>query len=129
MRPAKFDRDILAFCVAGFGEALSKCCKQAGVRLRRARMEEADHRQCVLLRARRARPRRRRAADERDEVAPSHAKLPVEDKAYQSAALCVTAKLRADVADGSIATDRHARAARAMSALPSRSLRDALSFV
>src|SRR5262245_59164094 len=27
-----------------------------------------------------------------DEVAPSHAKLPVEDKAYQRAALCVTAK-------------------------------------
>src|SRR5262249_42242919 len=44
-----------------------------------------------LLRARRERPRRR-ATDERDEIAPSHA-MPVEDKAYQRAALCVTAKL------------------------------------
>jgi hypothetical protein len=33
------------------------------------------------------------AAQECDEVAPSHAILPVEDKAYQRAALCVTAKL------------------------------------
>jgi hypothetical protein len=46
----------------------------------------------ALLRARRKRPRRR-TAEKRDEVAPSHAKLPVEDKAYQRAALCVTAKL------------------------------------
>jgi hypothetical protein len=44
-----------------------------------------------LLRARRERPSGR-AAEECDEVAPSHAKLPVEDKAYQRAALCVTAK-------------------------------------
>src|SRR5262249_60859172 len=39
----------------------------------------------------RSRPRRR-AAEECDEVAPSHA-MPVEGKAYQRAALCVTAKL------------------------------------
>jgi hypothetical protein len=39
---------------------------------------------------------------ERDEVAPSHAKLPVEDEAYQRAALCATANLASDVADGSI---------------------------
>jgi len=54
--------------------------------------QNSDHRHRWLLRARRERPRRR-AAQECDEIAPSHAKLPVEDKAYQSAALCVTAKL------------------------------------
>ena len=33
-----------------------------------------------------------RAAEECDEFAPSHAKLPVEDEAYQRAELCITAK-------------------------------------
>ena len=53
-----------------------------------------------------------------DEVAPSHAKLPVEDKAYQRAVLCVTAKLAAKCSDGSFASHRHARDALAMSAMP-----------
>ena len=34
-----------------------------------------------------------RAAEECDEFAPSHAKLPVEDEAYQRAELCITAKI------------------------------------
>jgi hypothetical protein len=34
-----------------------------------------------------------RAAQECDEVAPSHAELPVEDKVYQRVALCITAKI------------------------------------
>jgi len=55
-------------------------------------VENADAAHAVaLLRARRERPRRR-DAQECDEVAPSHAKLAVEDKAYQRAGLCVTAK-------------------------------------
>jgi len=45
----------------------------------------------ALLRARRERPSRR-AAEECNEVAPSHARLPVAYKAYQRAALCVTTK-------------------------------------
>jgi hypothetical protein len=58
--------------------------------------ENADALHPLGLRsARRERPRRR-TAQEFDEVAPSHAKLPVEDKAYQRAALCVTAKLAAN---------------------------------
>src|SRR5262245_25587211 len=48
----------------------------------------------ALLRGRHERPRGR-AAEECDEVAPLHANLPIEDKAYQTAALCVTAKLAA----------------------------------
>ena len=47
--------------------------------------------------------RSRRAAEKCDEVAPSHAKLPVEGEAYPSAALCVTAKLAAKCSDGSCA--------------------------
>jgi len=31
VRPAKFDSDILALCVAGLGKALSECREQAGV--------------------------------------------------------------------------------------------------
>jgi len=38
----------------------------------RNRPQHPDHRQAALLRARRERPRGRRAADERDELAPSH---------------------------------------------------------
>ena len=72
-----------------------------------------------LLRARHERPRRCCAAQECDEVAPSHA-MPVEDKAHQRAALCVTASLAAKCSDGSLASDRHVRDARPMSALPPR---------
>jgi response regulator RpfG family c-di-GMP phosphodiesterase len=53
-----------------------------------------------LLRTRSERPRCR-AAEERDEVAPSHANSPVEEKVYQTAALRVTAKLATDVGLGS----------------------------
>jgi hypothetical protein len=59
---------------------------------------------------RRDRPRSR-AAEERDEVAPSHAKLPVEDKAYQRAALCVTAKIGPLMTLWIIHVDRHTPAA------------------
>jgi hypothetical protein len=45
-----------------------------------------------LLRERAERPRHCRAAHQCDEVAPSHEKLPIEDKAYQRVALCVTTK-------------------------------------
>src|SRR5262249_4592973 len=74
--------------------------------------------QSQLLRSHRERPRRCSAAEECDEVAPSHSNRPLRAKAYQRAALCVTAKLAAKCSDGSFSTDRLARAARAMSALP-----------
>src|SRR5262245_35478492 len=76
-----------------------------------------------LLRARRERPRGCRAAEQRNEIAPLHfAPLSPRITAYhivvRNAALCITAKLRADVADGSFASPRHARGARGMSAMP-----------
>jgi hypothetical protein len=46
-----------------------------------------------LLRAGGERPCDGRAAEECDEFAPSHAKLPVEDEAYQRAELSITAKI------------------------------------
>ena len=45
-------------------------------------------------------------------------KLPVEAKAYQRAALCVTANLAAKCSDGSIASHPQAGGVRAMSASP-----------
>jgi hypothetical protein len=70
VRPPEFDRDVPALCVAGLGKALSKCREQAGVWLCRTGMQEADHRNLWLLRARRERPCRRRAAEQRDDLAP-----------------------------------------------------------
>src|SRR5262245_51994202 len=70
--PRTFDCDVLAFDVAGFLQPLPesghKMCER---RARRDGAEEPDHRHRRLLRARRERPRRR-AAKERDELAPFH---------------------------------------------------------
>src|SRR5262245_23575294 len=69
LRPAILDRHILAFDVPAFADALPECGhKTCSVGGRRA-AEEPDHRHRRLLRARRERPRGRRAADERDELA------------------------------------------------------------
>src|SRR5262249_16200736 len=93
--PAVFDPHVLTFDIAHFGKTAPEYgIEMHGVGLRQA-AEISDYRHLRLLRPRRQRPRCRRAAQECDEVAPSHAKLPVEDKAYQRAALCVTAKLAA----------------------------------
>jgi hypothetical protein len=69
--PAVVDRHVLALDVAGFFEALAKGTQALGNRLVRSDFEKADHRQCRLLCARRERPRRH-AAEQHDEVAPSH---------------------------------------------------------
>src|SRR5262245_7562161 len=74
MRPPILDRHILALDVPGFTNALPECGQKActiGKERPRA-AEEPDHRQRRLLRARRDRPRDRRAAEQRDERPPSH---------------------------------------------------------
>src|SRR6516225_7024356 len=72
LRPAILDRHILAFDVPVFADALPECGhKTCSVGGRRA-AEEPDHRHRRLLRARRERPRGSRAAEHRDECAPSH---------------------------------------------------------
>ena len=53
----------------GFAEALTECRGHMDARIRGAVMEKSDHGHRRLLRARRERPRGRRAAEQRDELA------------------------------------------------------------
>src|SRR5262245_4956059 len=64
-------RSVRHVLVAGFLQALTECGHHWHVAVRRCAVEEPDHRHCRLLRARRERPCRR-AAEQRDELAPSH---------------------------------------------------------
>jgi hypothetical protein len=50
-------------------QALSKCGHEFLTVIERSAAQNSDHRQRRLLRVRRERPRRRRAAEERDELA------------------------------------------------------------
>src|SRR5262245_28995275 len=72
LRPAIFNRHVLALDVAGVAKPLSERAHEWCVGVRRSAVEEPDHRHRRLLRARHSRPRRRRAADQRDEFAPFH---------------------------------------------------------
>ena len=69
--PAVFDPHVLTFDIAHFRKTAAKCgIEMRGVGLRQA-ADISDHRHRWLLRARRKRPRRRRAAKQCDELAPS----------------------------------------------------------
>src|SRR5262249_36296029 len=72
-RPAIFDRDVAALDIARFRQGLAQGGETAAHQIawRRA-AEKSDHRHRRLLRARCERPRRRRAAEQRDEIAPPH---------------------------------------------------------
>src|SRR5262249_15825424 len=71
--PAIFDRHVPALDITGLAQALVKCAQPACPQIRRLAADVSDHRHCRLLRARRERPRgRRRAADQRDELAAFH---------------------------------------------------------
>jgi hypothetical protein len=69
---AVFDGHVLAFDVTGFLEALQKRGDLLAQRFARSSAQEADHGLCALLRGRRERPRCRRAAEQRDDLAPFH---------------------------------------------------------
>src|SRR5499433_214554 len=71
-RPTVFDRDILALAKAGLFQTFAKCAQAVRESIRRYRGEKSDHRHRPLLRARRERPRSRRAAEQRDELAALH---------------------------------------------------------
>ena len=71
-QPVVLDRHVLALDVAGFAKPLRNAAAYAAVRIGRPAVEEPDHRHRRLLRPRRQRPRRRRAAEEGDELAASH---------------------------------------------------------
>src|SRR5262245_56869577 len=66
--------DVLALDMARLLQPLSKRAQTLHVVVKRCDAEEADHRECRLLRARRQRPRRRRAAEQPDQLAPPHGK-------------------------------------------------------
>ena len=73
LRPAILDRDGATLDPAEFAQPLHKSGDPLALGRRRARAQEPDGRQLSrLLRARRERPRRRRAAEQRDELAPLH---------------------------------------------------------
>src|SRR5262249_56136385 len=67
-----FDRDILALAIAGIFEALAESAHRFHESLGRLSVEEPNQGHCRTLRPRRERPRRRRAAEQRDELAPPH---------------------------------------------------------
>src|SRR5262249_37569342 len=68
--PSIFDRNISAFGIAGLGHTLPEGGQAANIiDTPRCAAEESDHRHRRLLRSRRERPRRRRAAEQRYEVA------------------------------------------------------------
>src|SRR5262249_3545755 len=70
--PAVFDPYITALYIAGFAEALAEGVCELRIFPGRSAVEEPDYGHRRLLRPRRERPRRRRAADERDELAALH---------------------------------------------------------
>ena len=73
LRPAILDRDGATLDPAEFAQPLHKSGDPWARSRRRGRAQEPDGRQLRrLLRARRERPRRRRAAEQRDELAPPH---------------------------------------------------------
>jgi hypothetical protein len=80
VRPAIFARYIPTLDIAGFIQAPLKGDQSRSVKLLRCGGKKPNHRHRRLLRARRERPRRRRAAEQRDELTPSnvtcHAPLP-----------------------------------------------------
>src|SRR5262249_8123488 len=69
LSPTIFDYNIAAIDETGFAETLTKCRGEMGACIGSALMEKPDHRHRRLLRARRERPRRRRAAEQRYEFA------------------------------------------------------------
>src|SRR5262249_23278554 len=72
LRPAVFECDVATLNVAGFSQALLDCSNKARVWSRRHAAEDADHGYRRLLRPRRERPRSRRAAEKRDQLAAVH---------------------------------------------------------
>src|SRR6516165_3181172 len=63
---------VLALHIANLFEALAKCAQTVRHRVGRSGVEQPNYRHRRLLRARRERPRHRRAAKQRDNLPPSH---------------------------------------------------------
>src|SRR5262249_55160924 len=74
LRPAKYDRDVVAVDEARFLQALAECSHAVQNVSERSTAEKPHHRHRRLLRARRERPRDSRAAEQRDELAAPHSR-------------------------------------------------------
>jgi hypothetical protein len=74
IRPAVFDRHVPALDKTSFLETFAECGYEVGPIGKRSAVEKSNHRHRRLLRPRRERPRRRRAAEQRDELAPPHSR-------------------------------------------------------
>src|SRR6516165_3957527 len=72
LSPAILDRQAPTLDITGFAQSYAESRNEIGTCLWRRGIEKTDYRQCRLLRARRERPRDRRAADKRDELAARH---------------------------------------------------------
>src|SRR5262249_20282699 len=73
LRPARLDRDRATLDPTEFAQSMRKSGGPQSVGRRRGRPQEPDGRQLPrLLRARRERPRGRRSAEQRYELAPFH---------------------------------------------------------
>src|SRR5262249_12472090 len=70
--PSVFDRDVLPFDESGVTQTFSEGSEIERGIVERAEADVSDRRLHLLLRTRRERPRRRRAAEPRDELAPFH---------------------------------------------------------
>src|SRR5262245_10377081 len=70
-RPPVFNPDVLAVDIADLFQPLSKTAQKFGGHVERSRVEPADNWHPSLLRPRPDRPRGGRAAEQRDELAPS----------------------------------------------------------
>ena len=70
--PTKFDRYVFAFDIAGFIQSLAERGQIGHVALGRPGAEVPDHRYWWLLRTRLTRPRGRRTAEKRNELASLH---------------------------------------------------------
>ena len=81
LQPVVLDRHVLAFDVAGFVEAFAERGHKARGGIGRPASDKPDHRQRRLLRARRERPSRRRAAEKRDELASPHVRPQAQEAA------------------------------------------------
>jgi hypothetical protein len=69
------EQAVAAFDIAGFAQALVERAHTARPPVRRRAAKKPDHRHRSLLRARSERPRGRRAAEKRDELAAFHGTL------------------------------------------------------
>src|SRR5262249_19573020 len=72
VRPPALDRAVLAFDLPAFLQTLPECATKVRLRSGRSAMRITDHWNDRLLRTRHQRPSRRRAAEQRDELATLH---------------------------------------------------------